>query len=157
MPPAPLGWYSDRDQDKPFTTSLMNLFIMLGVLVTGGWSEGADGDRLDTTEMFLPSTGKTCTLQRMPKARHGHTLDQLDDGKLLACGGLATSKTCHQFTPSLPHGTWSLYTSSLVHSRAMHTSLLTEGKLLLLGGDESKNTTEVVGEGESYNLQTMSK
>ena len=101
--------------------------------------------------MFLPSTGKTCSLQE-GTVRYGHTLDQLDDGKLLACGGWGAELMCHQFVPSLPYGTWTI-SATLRNSRYYHTSLVTGGEVLLLGGQGSYNTAEVVGSDQSFNLQ----
>ena len=81
-------------------------------MITGGW----DGGILASTELFLPNTGKTCPLKSLPTTRYAHTLDQLGDGTVLACGGWGAEKRCDKFTPSLPYGTWSQY-SSLIFSR----------------------------------------
>ena len=122
--------------------------IILGVVVTGGYN----GSSIASTELFLPSTGKTCPLQE-GIARYGHTLDQLGDGTLLACGGYGgADKMCHQFVPSLPYGTWTM-SATLRNSRWYHTSFSTGGKVLLLGGSGSYTTAEVVGSDKSFNLQ----
>ena len=106
--------------------------------------------------MFLPSTGKTCSLQE-GTARNAHTLDQLDDGKLLACGGSGADKMCHQFVPSLPYGTWTRY-AGLREERTEHTSFVSGGKVLLLGGEGISGTTaEVVGSDQSFNLQQRTR
>ena len=119
-------------------------------MITGG----KDGSRhLASTELFLPMTGKTCSLESLPTARWSPTLDQLGDGTILACGGWPTLKRCDKFTPSLPYGTWSQY-SSLIFSRTDHTSLAGQHELLLMGGDgsESEITTELASGGQQYNL-----
>ena len=118
-------------------------------MITGGY----DGSRqLASTELFLPITGKTCSLKSLPTTRGSHTLDQLGDGTILACGGWGASTSCDKFTPSLPYGTWSQY-SSLIFRRAWHTSLAGQHELLLMGGYHSQATTELVEGGEQYNLQ----
>ena len=122
-------------------------------MITGG----LDGSgRLASTELFLPITGKTCSLKSLPTTRYVHTLDQLGDGTVLACGGIRFGRNvdtiCDKFTPSLPHGTWSQY-SSLNFSRRWHTSLAGQHELLLMGGSESEITTELANGGQQYNLQ----
>ena len=117
-------------------------------MITG---EDNFGRRLARTELFLPNTGKTCSLKSLPTARWGHTLDQLGDGTILACGGWGADTRCDKFTPSLPYGTWSQY-SSLIFSRQYHTSLAGQHELLLMGGLWSEITTELASGGQQYNL-----
>ena len=119
--------------------------------MSGGINSGRE---LSSTELFLPSTGKSCSLQ-YGTARERHTLDQLDDGTLLACGGTddrTKYKYCHQFVPSPPYGTWTMF-ARLRYSRYDHTSLVSGGKVLLLGGGITYDSTEVVGGDQSFNLQ----
>ena len=117
-------------------------------MITGGWN----GSRaLASTELFLPTSGKTCSLKSLPTARSDHTLDQLGDGTILACGGVGAGTRCDKFTPSLPYGTWSQY-SSLISSRVQHTSLAGQHELLLMGGWNSEITTELASGGQQYNL-----
>ena len=126
--------------------------------MTGGLNTNSnnDIDYLASTELFLPSTGKTCPLQE-GIVRTGHTLDQLEDGKLLACGGGGgVEKMCHQFVPSLPYGTWTM-SATLRNRRYRHTSLVTGGEVLLLGGSVSMTTAEVVGSDQSFNLQQRTR
>ena len=125
------------------------LIIILGVIVSGGYNGGA----VASTEVFLPSSsgsGSTCSLQSMPSPRYGHTLDQLDDGSVLACGGMIsdTQKTCDKFDGT----SWSQH-STLQYGRWSHTSLAGQHGLLLMGGYYSKATTELVGGDQQYNLQ----
>jgi len=88
----------------------------------------------------------------MPSTREGHTLDQLADGTVLACGGgydgVDTVKTCVKFNGT----SWSQH-STQQFSRLYHTSLAGQHGLLLMGGYYSRETTELVGGGEQYNLQ----
>ena len=87
-----------------------------------------------STELFLPSTGKSCSLKSLPLVNYQPTLDPFDDG-LITCGGTNSQyqMLCHKFTPSLPYGTWSIFTT-MIHKRRLHTSLSTGGRLLLVGG-----------------------
>ena len=117
-------------------------------MITGGYNGSS---RLASTDLFLSTTGKTCSLNSLPTGRYGHTLDQLGDGTVLACGGTGANTRCDKFTPSLPYGTWSQY-SSLVFSRRYHTSLAGQHELLLMGGSESEITTELASGGQQYNL-----
>ena len=130
----------------------MLTIIFEGIVITGG-NDG--GGTLTTTELFNPSTGKSCSIKDLPMNRIHHTLDQLEDGSLVACGGGTSSntrKTCVRFGGSAPHGEWTDY-STLVYNRYGHTSFVSQGKILLMGGEGSRKTTELVGEGEKYNLQ----
>ena len=120
--------------------------------MSGGYNRAA---HTASTELFLPSTGKTCSLAEGPRARDAHTLNQLGDG-LIACGGAPDNgKMCHQFVPSLPYGKWAM-SATLRKLRTYHTSVVLGGKLLLLGGlGWGDNTAEVVGgdQSEGFNLQ----
>ena len=116
--------------------------IPIGVIVSGGYN---DGD-MASTEVYIPTPGSgyTCSLH----ARLGHTLDQLGDGTVLACGGEGDSlKTCDKFNGT----SWSQY-STLLYSRQYHTSLAGHHDLLLMGGYSSK-TTELLEGGEQYHLK----
>ena len=86
----------------------------------------------------------------MTFVRDGHTLDQLGDGTVLACGGgySDTKKTCEKFDGT----SWSHH-STLQYSRVWHTSLPGHHDLLLMGGQYSLATTELVEGEEQYNLQ----
>ena len=103
-----------------------------------------------STEVYFPTPGSgyTCSLQNMPSARNGHTLDQLGDGTVLACGGYLSVNICDKFNGT----SWSMY-STLLYGREWHTSLPGHHDLLLMGGLLSRATTELVGGGEQYNLQ----
>ena len=118
-------------------------------MITGGW----DGTKqLASTELFLPSTGKTCSLQSLPTARSSPTLDQLGDGTVLACGGRGAETRCDKFTPLLPYGTWTQY-SNLLFQRTQFSSLPGKHQLLLMGGQVSSKTTELASGGKQYDLQ----
>ena len=97
----------------------------------------------------------------MTSARNGHTLDQLGDGTVLACGGYQTFydtvrpndglKTCDKFDGT----SWSQNSTTLQYTRSYHTSLPGLHDLLLMGGwfSQATTTTELVEGGEQYNLE----
>jgi len=120
-----------------------------GVIVSGGYN---GEEYIASTEVYFPTPGSgyTCSLQNMPSARYGHTLDQLGDGTVLACGGGGSGgeKTCDKFNGT----SWSQH-STLLYYRDSHTSLPGHHDLLLMGGYHSTTTTELVEGGEQYNLQ----
>merc|ERR1719233_404938 len=114
-----------------------------GVIVSGGYN----GGNMATTEVYFPTPGSgyTCSLPSMTTARRGHTLDQLGDGTVLACGGYHgggeddAKKTCDKFNGT----SWSQH-STLQYRRYQHTSLPGQHDLLLMGGKDSRATTELV-------------
>ena len=85
----------------------------------------------------------------MTSVRAGHTLDQLGDGTVLACGGFVGA---HEICEKFDGTSWSQH-STLQYSRVYHTSLPGQHDLLLLGGLYSEETTELVEGGEQYNLE----
>ena len=113
-----------------------------------------------STEIYFPAPGSgyTCSLQSMPSTRYGHTLDQLGDGTVLACGGYPdTLKICDKFDGT----SWSRH-STLQYGRYYHTSLPGHHDLLLMGGyyspgEDSAATTELVEGGEQFYLQQDTK
>jgi len=117
-----------------------------GVIISGGYNDGS----MATTEVYFPTPGSgyTCSLQNMPYARSSHTLDQLGDGTVLACGGNPGLKTCDKFD-----GTSWINHSTLLYKRHDHTSLPGQHDLLLMGGSQSSATTELVEGEQQYNLQ----
>ena len=119
--------------------------IILGVIVSGGHN----GEAMATTEVYFPAPGSgyTCSLQSMPSARYGHTLDQLGDGTVLACGGSPIYNICDKFNGS----SWSQH-STLLYKRHGHSSLPGHHDLLLMGGYPS-TTTELFEGGEQYHLK----
>ena len=80
-----------------------------------------------------------------------HSLDVVSK-KIIMCGGAATWTSCLEFLPTSSTGSWVNYTT-LAQGRYAHTSHVFKDDLLLLGGDVSKGTTEIIGKGTQYNLQ----
>ena len=100
-------------------------------------------------EVYVPSTGQSCSLPSLPDERISHTMDSL-----YICGGDYSSSTnCLHFSS----GQW--YTShTLVEKRYGHSSWQTDQGLVLMGGGGSPSTSEIVptaGEqgGPSFDMQ----
>ena len=89
--------------------------------------------------MFLPSISTSCELPGLVVRRYDHTLDGL-----LACGGLDSDAgySCEQFSPAT--GTWARTSHTLQEEREYHVSWAVEEGTLLMGGDFSGTTTEIV-------------
>jgi hypothetical protein len=88
--------------------------------MSGGY--GADTN----VEVYVPSTGQSCSLPSLPAEREGHTMDSL----YICGGGYSSSRTnCLHFSS----GQW--YTShTLVEKRSGHSSWQTDQGLVLMGG-----------------------
>ena len=98
-----------------------------GLLISGG------SDTSTSVEVFVPSTGQSCSLPPLPDSRWSHTSDGL-----YICGG--------QNTPSCLHfssGQWNI-SHTLVVERRWHSSWQTDQGIVLMGGYGSLNTSEVV-------------
>ena len=127
---------------NPSTTN----YLFLGVLITGGYPTY----QLKTTELFVPATGKICQLKDLPDYRTGHTLNNL-----VVCGSVhEPPNTCVQFESTFPHGSWTEYGTTEVW-RVDAVGFNYEGKILLLGGADSENTAEIVGEGVKFNTTSV--
>ena len=94
-------------------------FLFSAILITGGYG-------LNTTELFLLSSGTSCTLPPLPHTRYGHTLDQH-----ILCGGKDSEDTCLQWSPDT--GTWEELLTLDV-PRSNHVSWTTGIGTYLMGG-----------------------
>ena len=104
---------------------------MPGIIIAGGFGGLAD------VEVFVPSTGLSCSLPALPDERYGHTMDSL-----LICGGYdysTTDTTCLSFTS----GQW-ITSHTLADERYHHSSWQTDQGLVLMGGIASPGTSEIV-------------
>ena len=91
-----------------------------GLLISGGTRNAST-----SVEVFIPSTGLSCSLPPLPDDRLYHTMDST-----YTCGGVGmpSSDSCLHFS-----GQWTdSYT--LVHAREGHSSWMTDYGLLLMGG-----------------------
>ena len=109
--------------------------------MSGGW--GAQTD----IEIFFPDTGRSCKLPDLPENRNGHTMDRIPYiygvwDKLVICGGGADSTQYSCIYLSTESKTWKSYLETTAYRRDGHTSWVIDGKLFLLGGQESTDTLE---------------
>ena len=109
------------------------IISMPGIILSGG--NGAK----TSVEVFVPSTGLSCSLPTLPDQRYDHTMDSL-----LICGGYDDSSpsTCLSFTS----GQW-MTSHTLLERWCTHTSWQTEQGLVLMGGLYRPYTSEIVEQG----------
>ena len=95
-----------------------------------GWGEGADC-----------CMSQACELPDLPDQRFYHSINQFQYGNLIICGGYQTTDNCI----SLINGSW-IKTHSLLFDRLDHSSWTTDEGVILIGGENSPTTTEIVTE-----------
>ena len=103
---------------------------------------------MTSAEVFSVSTNHSCVLPALPDQRYLHTISSLT-----LCGGYFTSTrtSCISFSS----GVW-VPSHSLAERRSWHTSWEREEGLLLLGGEYSSNTTELLTEGSEEGVPAFS-
>ena len=97
------------------------------------------GDGTETSAELISTNGSSiCELPTMPQSKYGHT-----QSGLTACGGgySDSERSCIKFEA----GAWTTLTDNLVEKRWGHSSWVnSNGHILLIGGDNSLTTTEIV-------------
>jgi len=122
-------------------------FLFLFVSITLEESEtqfaiivsGDDGGSHGSVEVLREDGSHLCILPDLPNYRTKHT-----QSGLITCGGTyptSTRKSCVTFSS----GVWT-QTHSLIESRYQHSSWLSPLGLVLMGGDSSSLTTELLTE-----------
>ena len=107
-------------------------------MVSGGIGSG--GNAYNSVEILHANGTSYCTLPDLPDIRYWHTQDGLR-----ACGGDANGT--HDNCVSLTDGQWK-QSRILLHDRREHTSwALGDGGVVLMGGIDSGNTTEIISPG----------
>lgn len=111
------------------------------VLVAGGWSSPSysltDVNKINTASAEIVDTtmGEWSRVEDMSTDRGGLTLTELDDGRVLAAGGIGL--TLIQVSTELfdaPSGAWSR-TGNLAQNRVWHTATkLDDGRVIVTGG-----------------------
>ena len=102
--------------------------------MSGRFREKYEG--LNSVELFIPETGKTCSFPDLPGARYGHTMNMVGDA-LVVCGGRGdqkeSRKSCVHLSPP-SSSVWTSYATTR-NERYSHTAWVSpSGELLLVGG-----------------------
>ena len=113
-----------------------NISYIAGVLITGGESSAA----LNTAELYVPSTGVSCTLPSLPDNRYDHTVSE---GGLI-CGGPETPVSCIMW--SSDSGSWEEAVTLDVIRRGHVSWTPSSGNTgtYLMGGSPNYKTTTLV-------------
>jgi len=131
-----------------------NVTRIKGVLVTGGMHILGNKDSYlkssirgytHKSEVYLPSSGKTCPMPSVPGPRYHHTMDTLDNTPVI-CGGAftySTTMSCIQLSTTSVEGVWTDWNST-TKERTGHASWVSSEGLVLIGGDYSPFTAEIV-------------
>ena len=93
-----------------------------------------------TAELYVPSTGASCRLPRLPIGLHQHTQDS---GLLCGgSGGSQTRETCMQWSS----GSWNRMEEKLEVFRSEHVSWTPDPSIgtYLMGGRDSTQTTTLI-------------
>ena len=105
------------------------------VLITGG--NGAAASAAAT--IYDPATGQMLATGAMNVARYQHTTTLLDNGMVLAAGGLGLN-SAELWDPAT--GTWTLLAQPMSMAHGMHTAVkLADGRVALIGGRQDGSST----------------
>ena len=135
-----------KDDDKR-----IDIDDRFGLLITGGAPNGRSV--WNSTELFIPSANRSCSLGELEGARQGHT----SGGRgLMVCGGVDRTErpvdTCLTWTD----GRW-VTERRLSRKSVYHTAWNLNDSLMLMGGpsyESSRFRTEVVtGKRKSFRLK----
>ena len=111
--------------------------------MTVGWLDG----ELSSVEVYVPSINTSCSLPSLPVGTFGHSQDGL-----LQCGGAGNTLHCHTFQS----GEW-VKTHNLSEEREYHSSWQRgDGTIVLMGGDDSPTTTEIVSDSSAVSTPGFS-
>ena len=136
---------------KDFLSFYHKLFC-LGFMISGGHGSYGDSEAKSSVELVDIHTGSSCMLKNLPQNRWEHTQVKWNssDGEnflisqtgQFICGGLYESQARLSCLEMRTNGEWAT-SHSFTSERWAHTSWSTGGGILLVGGHESPNTTEL--------------
>ena len=110
--------------------------LLDAVLITGSGNSAGN-----TTELYQPASGVSCSMGTLPVSRSLHTLESTG----LMCGGYGAENSCLQWSPDT--GTWE-YLLTLDIGRHYHVSWTPDTGIgtYLIGGfdDEMEMTTTLI-------------
>ena len=137
----------EKGKDKIFLPIFFALFyIVAAILVVGG-----GGTTKNSVEAVTTDGTPLCTLPDLPHNRYHQTLD--DHILCGGTGGSSTQTSCLGYVA----GKWTKYRNDLKFKRYSHVSWRRQdGKVMLIGGGVSKNTSEVVsssGHQDGFNVR----
>ena len=110
------------------------MFYIAVVLITGSDT----GSGRNTAELYLPPSGTSCPLPKLPDDRHGHTVSE--DG--LLCGGEFTNDSCLQWSPDT--GSWEEAVTLDVRFNHISWTPVNGRGTFLMGGPSGKRTTTLI-------------
>jgi len=113
-----------------------------GLVAVGGYHSGC----LSSAEVWLPNS-LPCLLPDLPDGMYGNTVSALEE-KLVVCYNV----TCWQLTDE---SGWEVLATTK-QSRRYHSAASTSHGLLLLGGSDSPETTEILQDNESLQSFALS-
>jgi hypothetical protein len=112
------------------------------VLMAGGLEDETSAGTVtyDAVELYNPNTGTWTSTAYLNIPRGGHTATLLPDGKVLVVGGftrigngISSPHSSESYDPST--GTWSFTSNPNTPRESPTATLLTDGKVLIVGGD----------------------
>ncbi|MCI0485860.1 MAG: zf-HC2 domain-containing protein [Blastocatellia bacterium] len=127
------------------------------VLITGGQS--ADWNKLASAEVYDPTTGVFIPTSSMKASRADHTATLLKDGRVLITGGSSGSYFSESIVASAEvydpiKGSFAP-TGSMAAARHKHSAeMLPDGRVIILGGADSRNLQTLYASAELYDTDT---
>ena len=104
------------------------------ILITGGYN--GSSYYLTTAELYYKNGTKLCLLPDLPSGRSGHS-----QYGVITCGGYVSTEAYNCVT--LRKGEW-VPSHHLRHKRAYHVTWTRDNEIILIGGDYSQTTSEIL-------------
>ena len=111
--------------------------MIAGIIISGGYRPGARHP-VNSTEVWIPSSGLQCRLADLPAGRAEHS----QSGDLL-CGGLGQARELHNSCVRWRGRVWTTW-AVLQTVRVGHSAWNSSAGLVLMGGDITRKSTEIV-------------